>query len=254
MQPSDWLPFLFELADDADEVSLRYFRSTDLFVDTKPDRSLVTKADLEVETKIRDRVAAKHPELGVFGEEHGIEQGSGDARIIIDPIDATANFARGIPVYATLLAIEEAGRVIASVVSAPALHTRWHASRGAGAFAGERRLKVSGVKKLEDAQAFHPSLAGPEAAPATEKLPALLAKTWRQRGFGDFYQHMLVAEGCGEFAVDPVAAPWDIAAVKIIVEEAGGKATTLAGADDIAGGSLVSSNALLHAEVLAAFA
>ncbi len=254
MGPADWLPLLHELADQADAISMQYFLSEDLHVEAKPDRSLVTKADLEVETAVRDAIASKNPSLGVFGEEHGETAGDGTSRVIIDPIDATANFARGIPIFATLLALESEGKIVAGVVSAPALHRRWHAARGHGAWSGDRRLRVSGVSKLDDAQLFHGSLAGGEAVPNTHKLPALLARSWRQRGIGDFYQHMLVAEGCGEVGLDPIVMPWDIAPLQIIVEEAGGKATTCAGSRDIYGGSLVTSNGALHDEALAAFA
>lgn len=250
----DWLPFLHDLADAADAISTRYFRRSDLPVERKPDRSLVTVADVEVETAMRELVARRHPELGVFGEEQGEHAGPSGARLIVDPIDATANFARGLPIFATLLAIEDEGEVVAGLVSAPALHQRWHAARGQGAFAGTRRLAVSRVAAMEDAQVFHPGLAGPEAVPATARIPALLAQSWRQRGLGDFWQHVLVAEGCGEIALDPVVKPWDIAPLQVIVEEAGGRATTLTGERSIYGGSLVCSNGLLHAAALAAFA
>lgn len=250
----DWLPFLHELGDVADAISTRYFRRSDLPVERKPDRSLVTAADLEVEAAVRDLVAARHPELGVFGEEHGEHQGTSGSRLIVDPIDATANFARGLPIYATLLALEVEGEIVAGLVSAPALHQRWHAARGQGAFAGTRRLAVSRVADKQDAQIFHGSLAGAEAVPGTERIPGLLQGSWRQRGVGDFWQHVLVAEGCGEIAVDPVVKPWDIAPLQVIVEEAGGRATTLTGERSIYGGSLVCTNGLLHAAALAAFA
>ena len=254
MDPAQWLPFLRELADRADSISTRYFQTSDLRVDSKPDKSLVTQADLEVEASLRDLVRVRHPELGVFGEEHGEDKGAGETRLIIDPIDATSNYARGIPVFATLLAIEHAGEVVAGMVSAPELHRRWHAARGHGAWSDRRRLKVSGVLLIEDAQIFHGSLAGAEAVPGTAKIPRLLGRSWRQRGFGDFYQHMLVAEGCGELALDPIVAPWDIAPLQVIVEEAGGRATTIGDKRDINGGSLISSNGLLHGEALATFA
>ncbi|MEM6290678.1 MAG: inositol monophosphatase family protein [Myxococcota bacterium] len=253
MDSAQWLPFLADLADLADPISLRYFRAGDLHVDAKPDRSLVTQADLEVETAIRTAAEARFPQLGIVGEEHGQDRPDATTRLIVDPIDATANFARGIPIFATLLAVEHEGEVVAGMVSAPALHQRWHAARGHGAFSGERRLKVSAVSKLEDAQVFHASLAGAEAVPNTAKIPSLLAKTWRQRGLGDFYQHMLVAEGCGEVALDPISMPWDIAALQVIVEEAGGKATTVRGERNVRGGSLFTSNGLLHDVVLSHF-
>ncbi|MCX4240681.1 inositol monophosphatase family protein [Paraliomyxa miuraensis] len=252
--PHDWLPLLHELADRADEISTRYFRSSELPVERKPDRSLVTKADLEVESAVRDLLAKRHPELGVFGEEHGEHQGQSGTRLIVDPIDATANFARGLPIYATLLAIEEDGEIVAGLVAAPALHQRWHAARGEGAFCGTRRLRVSRVTAIEDAQVFHGSLAGTEAVPATARIPGLLAQSWRQRGVGDFYQHMLVAEGCGELGVDPIVQPWDIAPLLVIVEEAGGLATTVEGERSIYGGSLLTSNGALHAAGLSVFA
>ena len=254
MSPTDWLSLLFALSDRADSIAMRWFRSASLPVDRKPDRSLVTKADLEIEQAIRDLVAAERPGLGVFGEEHGETRGEGDARLIVDPIDATANFARGIPVFGTLLGIEVAGEIVAGMVSAPALGRRWHAARGAGAWEGERRMHVSAVAELADAQVFHGSLAGAEAVPGTEKIPALLEGSWRQRGFGDFWQHVLVADGCGEIAVDPTVKPWDIAPLQVLVEEAGGRATTLDGERSIHGGSLVTSNGRLHARALAAFA
>lgn len=260
MAPSDWIPLLHELSDRADAIAMRYFQSEGLPIDRKPDRSLVTKADLEIEQAIRDHVAATRPELGVFGEEGGERAGEGDSgvRVIVDPIDATANFARGIPIFATLLGVEtgtggDAAEVVAGMVSAPALHRRWHAARGAGAWAGTRRLHVSAVTGLADTQIFHGSLAGAEAVPGTERIPGLLEGSWRQRGFGDFWQHVLVAEGCGEIAVDPIVKPWDIAPLQILVEEAGGKATTIAGDRSIYGGSLVTSNGRMHEIALAAF-
>jgi histidinol-phosphatase len=140
------------------------------------------------------------------------------------------------------------------MVTAPALHARWQAARGHGAWSGDRRLCVSGVEALADAQVFHGSLAGAEAVPNTPKMETLIRASWRQRGFGDFYQHIMVAEGCGEIACDPIVAPWDIGPLQIIVEEAGGKATTVEGDRSIYGGSLISSNGYLHAQALAAFA
>ncbi len=257
MKAADWLPFLSEAADRADEISTRLFRSRDLRVDQKPDKSLVTEADLAVEEAARELVAQRHPELGVFGEEQGEDGGSGDARLIIDPIDATANFARGIPVFSTLLAIEEAGEIAAGFVTAPALGSRWWAARGDGAYTtsrgGVRRLlAVSAVRELEHAQLFHGSLAGVEGTPLNPRIIELAKRTHRQRGFGDFYQHMLVAEGCGEIAIDPIVNPWDVAALLVIVEEAGGRATDRNGERSIYEGSLVTSNGWLHDTVLEA--
>ncbi len=254
MPTTDWLPLLREIADRSDEIARRLFQRVDLRVDTKPDRSLVTEADREIESAARVLVAKRRPELGVYGEEQGEQAGSSGARLIIDPIDSTSNFVRGIPVFATLLAIEVEREVVAGLVSAPALGTRWHAARGRGAWQGERRLRVSGVRELEHAQLFHGSLGGYEGGRTPPGLLELAKATHRQRGFGDFWQHCLVAAGSGEFAVDPIVAPWDIAALQVLVEEAGGRATTLSGERSIYAGSLVSTNGLLHDRALALLA
>jgi histidinol-phosphatase len=250
VQASDWLAFLAEIADRADEIARRSFRSSDLHVEEKPDRSLVTAADREIETAARKLLAERHPELGILGEELGEAAGRSETRLVIDPIDATFNFVRGIPVFATLLAVERAGEVIAGLVSAPALHTRWHAARGAGAWEGKQRLRVSGVRELRHAQLLHGSIGGYEGVRTPAGLVELARATHRQRGFGDFWQHCLVAAGAGEIAVDPIVFPWDIAALQVVVEEAGGRATSLTGERSIYAGSLVSTNGLLHEPAL----
>lgn len=252
MEPKHWLPFLTEIADRADEISMSLFRSTHLKVDEKPDLTVVTEADLKIEETARAIAAARHPELGVFGEERGEEQGTSGDRLIIDPIDGTANFARGIPIFATLLAIESEHEIAAGMVTAPALRGRWTAARGAGAYAGKQRMRVSGIRDLSRAQLFHGSLAGGEAVKASRAISDLAEKTWRQRGFGDFYQHVLVADGAGELAIDPIMNPWDIAPLFLLVEEAGGRASSLSGIRSIHARSLVTSNGLLHDEALAA--
>ncbi len=239
------------IADRSDAIALRYFRDRDLRVDEKANRSPVTEADLTIEDTARRMCREAHPELGVYGEEEGQSGEGSSLRLIIDPIDATRNFVRGIPIFATLLAIEADGEVVAGLVSAPALGQRWSAARGKGAFEGERLVQVSGVTSLAQAQLFHGSLAGAEQPAAGPNVLGLIQRTQRQRGFGDFYQHVLVAVGAGEIAVDLDLAPWDIAAPQIVVEEAGGRATTLTGERSIYGGSLVSSNGLLHDESLA---
>ncbi len=245
-----WLPFLTAAADRADEIALRWFRRPGLRVDTKPDQSPVTEADQTIEATVRALARDRHPELGLLGEEQGKAAGSaGDARLIVDPIDGTRNFVRGIPVFATLLAIEAGDEVVAGVVSAPALQARWHAARGTGAFRDGRRLQVSGVRALEHALLFHGNLGPGEPAPPPG-IMRLIGQVERTRGFGDFYQHMLVAEGAGEIAVDPAMQPWDIAAVQIVVEEAGGRATTFSGERSIYGGSLVTSNGSMHQAIL----
>ncbi len=248
MSPADWLPFLAELADRADALSLRWFRASELGVEEKADSSPVTEADRAIETMARTLARERHPELGVLGEEQG-EVGPAGARLVIDPIDGTRNFVRGIPVFATLLAVEISGEVVAGVVSAPALRARWRAARGAGAFRDDRRLQVSRIRSLADALVLHGNLGSDEGGPPPG-MARLLAQVGHTRGFGDFYQHMLVAEGAGEIAIDPVMHPWDIAALQVIVEEAGGRATGLGGERSIYATSLVTSNGALHESTL----
>lgn len=250
-EQNDWLPWLHDLADRGDEIARRLFRTKGLRITEKADRSPVTEADQAIESMAREQVRARYPELGILGEEEGEAPGRAGARLIIDPIDGTRNFVRGIPVFASLLAVEVGGEVAAGVVSAPALRMRWHAARGAGAFRDGRRLEVSGVRELGRALLFHGNLGPGEGAPPPG-VGRLIAQVERTRGFGDFYQHMLVAEGAGEIGIDPVMQPWDIAAVQVIVEEAGGRATSLAGERSISAGSLVTSNGALHRVVLAA--
>jgi len=250
MTAQDWLAMLHDLADRADRIALEHFRSDDLEIRTKGDASPVTQADLDIERTLCTAARACHPGLGVLGEEYGATSNHG-TRLVIDPIDGTANFARGIPLFATLLAIEHAGEIVAGVASAPALATRWSAARGCGAFRNGRRIAVSSVARIEDAQVFHGGLAGAEQVARLDGFMQLATSSKRQRGFGDFYQHVLVAEGAGEIAVDYSLAAWDIAALIVIVEEAGGRATGLNGARDIHAGSLLSTNALLHAAALA---
>src|SRR5437867_1997366 len=208
-----------------------------------PAESQVHQFFPSVELRLGDELSV---DLGVGV---GATAGSSAARLIVDPIDATRNFVRGIPVFATLLAIEDGDEVVAGVVSAPALRTRWHAARGAGAFREGARLAVSGVRALERALLFHGNLGPAEGAPP-RGIFELIRGVERTRGLGDFYQHMLVAEAAGEIAIDPVMQPWDIAAVQVVVEEAGGRATTLSGERSIYGGSLVTSNGPLHQAIL----
>jgi histidinol-phosphatase len=248
-KPIDWIPFLNQIADEADAIALRLFRRPWLKVLIKADASPVSEADQAIESTARRLLAAHHPGLGVLGEEEG-ETGSGDARLILDPIDATKNYVRGIPVFASLLAIEENGEVTAGLVSAPALGQRWHAARGHGAWSGERRLRVSSIAQWDQAQLFHGSLGGSEALEIPRGLQVLIAKAGRSRGFGDFWQHTLVAEGAGEAALDVAVSPWDIAALQVIVEEAGGRATTFTGERTIYGGSMLTSNGVLHEEAV----
>jgi histidinol-phosphatase len=246
----DWLPFLSEIAAEADEIALRSFRAPRLRVETKPDASPVTEADRAIEEAARRLCRERHPGLGIAGEEFGTDPSASGARLIIDPIDGTRNFVRGVPIFATLLAIEEEGEIAAGLVSAPALGARWSAARGRGALAGTRPIRVSGVGALEHAFLLHSSVAGHAETVPPPGFAALAERVERTRGFGDFYQHVLVAEGAAEIAVDPAVSLWDVAPLIVIVEEAGGRATTLEG-ERRAGGSLVTTNGPLHDEVLA---
>ena len=244
-----------ELGTRADAIALRYFGARDLRVDEKFDHSPVTQADREIEGVTRGLARERHPELGILGEEEG-ESTAGRAeagRLIIDPIDGTRNFVRGIPIFATLLAVEVSGEVVAGLVSAPALRMRWHAMRGGGAFRDGRPIRVSRVGALNQALLFHTNL-GRGEPPPPPRFFDLARRVDRTRGFGDFYQHVLVAEGAGEVALDPDTRPWDVAPLQLIVEEAGGRATTLQGERSIYGGSFVTSNGVVHEAVLAGLA
>jgi histidinol-phosphatase len=228
------------LADLADSRSLPRFRAIDLAVHTKPDLTPVTDADRAVEHAVREHLALERPHDAVLGEEYGA---TGDARRrwIIDPIDATKNFSRGIPVWATLIALEEDGEIVVGVATAPALGRRWWAERGDGAHANGERIHVSQIGDFESA-----------AVSSTVAADVARVQAWHRRAFGDFWQHVLVAEGALDIAVDPVVNVWDNAALLVIVEEAGGRFTDLAGERRIDGGSAVSTNGLLHEATLAA--
>ena len=245
-----WLTLLGEFADRADEIALRLFRSPDLRVDEKIDLTPVSEADRAIEAIARQLWREQAPGLGILGEEEGESKGSGDTRLIIDPIDATRNFVRGIPIFATLLAIEVGPEVVAGLVSAPALGMRWQAARGHGAYCANRRLQVSGVRALDQAQIFHSGIGGSSEPQPVAGFNDLLSRAHRTRGFGDFYQHMLVAEGAGELGFDPEVKPWDVAALQVIVEEAGGRVTSVTGERSIYAGSLLSTNGHLHDEAL----
>lgn len=211
----------------------------------------MTEADRAVERELRTRIAAARPGDAVVGEEYGSE-GDGARRWIVDPIDGTKNFVRGVPVWATLVALEEHGVLNLGVVSAPALGRRWWAARGEGAFANGERIGVSRIPELGDAHLAYDDVPGFEARGLGERFLALARRCWRSRGFGDFWSHVLVAEGAVDVAVEPEVSVWDLAALQVIVEEAGGRFTDLSGVPRPDGGSAVSTNGLLHDAVLAA--
>jgi histidinol-phosphatase len=255
---ADDLALALELADEADSITLERFRASDLVVETKPDLTPVSEADTAVERMLRDRLAVARPADAVVGEEFGSSAGAPESgrRWIVDPIDATASFVRGIPVWATLLALEDAGQVTVAVVSAPALGRRWWASRGAGAYALDglgttpRRVRVSAVGRLEDAQLCFSDGDTWEERGRLDGLLALSRRCWRTRGFGDFWQYMLVAEGAADIGCEAVVSLWDLAAPLLIVEEAGGTFTDLAGVPTADGGDSLATNGLLHHEAL----
>jgi histidinol-phosphatase len=246
------LAFALELADEADKISLSRFRAHDLVVETKPDLSPVTEADRAVEQAIRARLGAERPGHGVVGEEFGSTGGSG-ARWIIDPIDGTKNYVRGMPVWGTLIALEVDAELTVAVVSAPAIGRRWWAAKGEGAFADGRCLGVSKVARIEDAFLSHSSFDGWVRVGREPAFLDLAHRAWRTRGLGDFWQHLLVAEGAIDIALDPEVELWDIAPVLLIVEEAGGRLTDFGGAAKADGGAAITTNGLLHDEVLAIF-
>ncbi len=235
------LDFALELAELADSLSLPRFRALDLRVETKPDRTPVTDADRAVERTIRERVAEARSGEGVFGEEEG--EDSGPVRWIVDPIDGTRNFSRGVPIWATLIALEREGEIVCGVVSAPAIGHRWWAARGQGAFRDGERIHVSEVASLADAAV---------SVTYARDLARLEPAAWHARALGDFWPHMLVAEGSVDVAVDARLAVWDYAALLPIVEEAGGRATALDGGAMRPEAQLVTSNGLLHDAALGA--
>lgn len=241
--------FALELADAADRISMRHFRRRPR-VDRKPDRTYVTQADTAIELELRARIEKKYPAHGVLAEEYGDRSSNQETRWIIDPIDATHSYLRGVPAFATLIALERAGVLEVGVISAPAMSERWHAVRGGGAWSGKRRLRVSQVGQLEDAQVFYASRTAFAAAGKQRGFDAVVQAAWRDRGFGDFWGYALVAEGAGEAMFEPELYSWDLAAPLILVEEAGGRLTDFTGKRTYAGGNALASNGLLHDVIL----
>jgi len=249
------LALALELADRADAITLPHFRAADLLVEHKADRSEVTEADRGSEAAIRARLTETRPDHAVLGEEEGLIGPVGArARWIVDPIDGTSNYVKGIPIWATLIALELDGQLVVGVASAPALGRRWWAARGGGAFADGHAITVSSVATLEDAHLAYSDVGSFYDHGSGDALVALSRRAWRARGLGDFWMHVLVAEGAFDVAVEPVVTLWDLAAVQVIVEEAGGRFTSLDGVAQADAGSACSTNGLLHDEVLAAFA
>lgn len=250
------LAFALTLADIADEISLARYRALDLVVTTKPDNSPVTDADKAVERAIIDTINLKYPTDGVVGEEFG-SSGSKDRYWVIDPIDGTKNFLRGVPTWATLIALVENEQVVTSVVSCPALYRRWYATAGGGAFVAEGavktssyKLSVSKVSAIKDASIAYSDFQG--WGTRRQLFEKLLDSAWRTRGLGDFWSHMLVAEGAVDVAIEPSLALWDMAALDLIVREAGGRFSSLDGVDGPFGPNAISTNGALHGAILEA--
>ena len=248
------LDLLHALADTADQLTMARFLASDLRVSNKPDATPVTDADAAVERALREVLAQRRPGDAVLGEEDGLS-GDSPRRWVIDPIDGTKNFLRGMPVWATLIALEADGEVAAGLVSAPALSRRWWAARGAGAWARAgtsppRQLHVSHVADLGDAFVSLSSLAGWERHGRLAGLMELTHRAWRMRALGDFWSHVLVAEGAVDVSCEPEVSHWDVAPLKVIVEEAGGRFSDLDGNASTDSGSIVCTNGPLHETVL----
>ena len=252
------LTLAMRLADAADSITLARYQSIDLVVSTKPDNTPVTDADKAAEEAIRALLKNHRPEDGIVGEEFGNDAGGAERYWVIDPIDGTKNFLRGVPTWATLIGLIEKQSdgsevVVVGVVSAPALFRRWYASEGNGAFvsvnkAAPERISVSQVSDIKDASISYSDFIGwgERLAPFQD----LMASAWRTRGIGDFWSHMLVAEGAVDVAAEPSLAVWDMAALDIIVREAGGRFTNVAGSDGSLGGSGLSTNSAIHQKIV----
>jgi histidinol-phosphatase len=254
----DDLRFALVLADAADDITMRRFRALDLRVEAKPDMTPVTDADLAAEEQLRHVLSRARPRDAVLGEESG-RTGVGQRCWVLDPIDGTANFVRGVPVWATLIGLMVGGEVAVGVVSAPALGRRWWAARDHGAWTGRSltrasACRVSEVASLSDASLSFSSLSGWERHGRLDGFLSLTAAVWRARAYGDFWSHMLVAEGAVDVSAEPEVLLWDLAALQVIVEEAGGTFTDLTGKATPDGGSAVCTNGRLHDEVLALLA
>ena len=250
------LALALELADAADAITLQRFGAADLVVESKPDLTPVSDADRAVEEVIRERLAADRHDDAISGEEFG-SQGCGDRRWVIDPIDGTKNFVRGVPIWATLIALLDGEDAVVGVVSAPSLGRRWWAARGSGAWTSAlggapRRIAVSRVANLEDASLSYASLDAWAQSDRRDRMVALTERVWRSRAYGDFWSYMLVAEGAVDIAAEPELSPWDLAALGPIVTEAGGRFSGLDGVDGVQQGTAAASNGLLHDALLAA--
>lgn len=251
------LRLALRIADTAAPIALERFQASDLVVDAKPDRTPVTDADRAVEAAVRAALAAERPDDSILGEEFGGARTAG-RQWIVDPIDGTANFLRGVPVWATLVALAVDGRPVVGVVSAPALGRRWWAATGQGAWAQDprtaepRRLQVSAVSRLADASLSYNSLKGWQDAGRVDRLLTLAETVWRTRAYGEFWSYLLVAEGALDVAAEYDLQPYDLAALVPVIEEAGGRFTSVAGEAGPWHGSALATNGRLHDATLRA--
>lgn len=245
---------LESIAEAAEPIAMRYFRTPEMRVNRKTDGSAVTQADHGVEEMARQKVAASGIAMDVLGEEMGgtcMPNMTARPRLIIDPIDGTEEFSRGIPTFGTLLGIEQEGEIVAAYVAAPGLHARWWAYRGEGAYRNGHRLHVSRRATLRESMVFTTGTGPSKKDDARARIRRLADAARNSRALGGFWQHMLVAEGCIEAALDWTSKPWDLAPLGLIVEEAGGRSTTAQGHRSIYEGSLLSTNGKIHEEALA---
>ncbi|WP_028047669.1 histidinol-phosphatase [Cellulomonas sp. URHE0023] len=242
------------IADQVDSITMARFKALDLRVETKPDLTPVSDADKTAEEVIRGQLSRARPRDAVHGEEMG-DTGHGPRRWVVDPIDGTKNFVRGVPVWATLIGLLDGDQVVLGLVSAPALGKRWWAAQGSGAWTGKSlaaasRLRVSAVDRLSDASLSYSSLSGWEERGLLDPFLDLTRRTWRTRAYGDFWSHVLVAEGAVDLAAEPELALHDMAALVPIVTEAGGLFTSIRGVPGPFGGSALVSNGRLHQAAL----
>lgn len=252
------LEIALQLADLADEITLDRFEAADLNISTKPDLTPVTDADLACEKALRAKLAELAPSDQILGEEYGGQVAEQDRQWIIDPIDGTKNFVRGVPVWATLIALCENGEPVVGVVSAPAIGQRWYAAKEQGTWhvLGQKpakKVQVSKVSQLADSSiSFSDLLESEWTDPVRKRFLALTDQAWRLRAYGDFFSYCLLAQGSLEIALEPEVSPWDLAAVALIVTEAGGTFTSFAGQPGPFHGSALATNGLLHEQVLTA--
>ncbi|MEI6109518.1 MAG: inositol monophosphatase family protein [Actinomycetes bacterium] len=248
------LELAMKLADAADKISMARYRALDLVVETKPDLTPVTETDRAIERSLRDQIATAHPSDGVIGEEFPNMPTSSNRTWIIDPIDATKNYVRGVPVWGTLIALAIEGEPLIGVVSAPAMGRRWWASPEDGAFTQDvdgsmRQISASGVSKISDASFSFSDQVGWEIFGAGS-LNKITSAVWRSRGYGDFWSHLLVAEGAVDIAIEPELQVYDMAAYIAIVHAAGGTVTSVTGGKAMEAGHSITTNGQVHQQLL----